>query len=357
MRYQAGLTLVELMVATTLSLILLAGVLVVFEGNKTTYKMQSGLATLQENGRYAIRRLSEDLKLTGFGGCRYLQGERSPTIVMTANSPDDYVQDFIDGVFIVGQDNVNAVSPYSLLDAVDRPARNPVVGSDWLEVRLPFESRVMLVTGDVGSIAGTASTAAGTIGTLAGEDEVDLANGEFFLIADCGGGEIFEADAVDPLRFNNGANENGGTLKRSYGADAEVIQLSRAIYFVADTDRTNSTGQPVFALYRHDPVSGNTVEMVDGVEDLQVTYSLDTNGDGTVDETGQTAAEVEAANDWNRVNSVRLSLLLDSVDGIGGDRMPYVFNGADVAADTLAAGDSRLRQEFTLTVAVRNSSL
>ena len=38
---QSGLTLVELMIATTLSLVLLAGVLLVFSANKTTYRMQN----------------------------------------------------------------------------------------------------------------------------------------------------------------------------------------------------------------------------------------------------------------------------------------------------------------------------
>ena len=61
MKRQAGLTLVELMVATTLSLVLLAGVLLVFTANKTTYQMQNGLGTLQENGRnapYPLRKLA-----------------------------------------------------------------------------------------------------------------------------------------------------------------------------------------------------------------------------------------------------------------------------------------------------------
>ena len=50
---QAGLTLVELMVATTLSLVLLAGVLLVFSAKKTTYQMQTGLGTLP--GERSIR--------------------------------------------------------------------------------------------------------------------------------------------------------------------------------------------------------------------------------------------------------------------------------------------------------------
>ena len=66
LKRQAGLTLVELMVATTLSLVLLAGVLV-FTANKATYQMQNGFGTLRENGRYAIRQIAADLQLDGYG--------------------------------------------------------------------------------------------------------------------------------------------------------------------------------------------------------------------------------------------------------------------------------------------------
>ena len=64
LRRQAGLTLVELMVATTLSLVLLAGVLLVFQSNKATYQMQSGLGTLQENGRYGGADAPAEIALT-----------------------------------------------------------------------------------------------------------------------------------------------------------------------------------------------------------------------------------------------------------------------------------------------------
>lgn len=51
---QRGLTLMEVMVAITISLILLAGVMQIFLGSRQTYRMQDGLARLQENGRFAM---------------------------------------------------------------------------------------------------------------------------------------------------------------------------------------------------------------------------------------------------------------------------------------------------------------
>ena len=43
-QHQGGLTLVEVMIALTLSLVLLAGVMQVFVATRTTYRVDEGLA-------------------------------------------------------------------------------------------------------------------------------------------------------------------------------------------------------------------------------------------------------------------------------------------------------------------------
>ncbi|MCP5439682.1 MAG: prepilin-type N-terminal cleavage/methylation domain-containing protein [Chromatiaceae bacterium] len=110
MKRQAGLTLVELMVATTLSLVLLAGVLLVFTANKTTYQMQNGLGTLQENGRYAMRQIAADLQLAGFGGC--LSPRLDPRVVILANTPPPYLTNFTTGEFFDGRNDETATHTY-----------------------------------------------------------------------------------------------------------------------------------------------------------------------------------------------------------------------------------------------------
>ena len=53
-----------------------------------------------------------------------------------------------------------------------------------------------------------------------------------------------------------------------------MTELAAHTYFVADTTRTNSAGQAIMALYRFDGTTAQ--ELVDGVEDLQIEYALDT---------------------------------------------------------------------------------
>jgi type IV pilus assembly protein PilW len=65
---QGGLSLIELMVAITISLTLLAGVLQIFMSNKHTSRVQENLGRIQENGRFAIDHISRSLRMTAWQG-------------------------------------------------------------------------------------------------------------------------------------------------------------------------------------------------------------------------------------------------------------------------------------------------
>ena len=59
---QAGFTLVELMIAGTLGLLLLAGIIQLFAGSQQSYKLQNQLADIQENGRFALMILERQVQ-------------------------------------------------------------------------------------------------------------------------------------------------------------------------------------------------------------------------------------------------------------------------------------------------------
>jgi prepilin-type N-terminal cleavage/methylation domain-containing protein len=55
-----GFTLVELMVAVTIGLIILAAVSRIFVTSRASYKLDEGLARVQENGRFAVDFLTRE---------------------------------------------------------------------------------------------------------------------------------------------------------------------------------------------------------------------------------------------------------------------------------------------------------
>lgn len=63
---QSGFTLIELLVALALGLLVSIGIVALFQSTSNTNRAQDALARLQENGRFAVNRLVDDVRM-GFG--------------------------------------------------------------------------------------------------------------------------------------------------------------------------------------------------------------------------------------------------------------------------------------------------
>ncbi len=91
-------------------------------------------------------------------------------------------------------------------------------------------------------------------------------------------------------------------------------------------------------------------EVAEGVEDFQITYGQDTNGDNFAD----IFTPADAVADWQQVVSVRASLLLRSkANTTAQTTQNYNFNGAT----TIAPPDRRLRRPFNVTIQLRNRTI
>lgn len=62
-----GLSLVELMIAMVLGLLITAAVVQLFLTNRQTYSLQQGVASVQEQGRFAVDFLSQEMMSAGYG--------------------------------------------------------------------------------------------------------------------------------------------------------------------------------------------------------------------------------------------------------------------------------------------------
>ena len=69
MNKQSGFSLIEIMIALLIGVFLLGGMLQIFSVSQQTYRMQSNLARLQENGRFALDFLAHDIRMVGYWGC------------------------------------------------------------------------------------------------------------------------------------------------------------------------------------------------------------------------------------------------------------------------------------------------
>lgn len=64
-----GFGLVEIMVALVLGLIVVAGIIQIFISTKATYQSQSTAARMQEDARFALSKLIQEIRMTGMYGC------------------------------------------------------------------------------------------------------------------------------------------------------------------------------------------------------------------------------------------------------------------------------------------------
>ncbi|MFT6414607.1 MAG: type IV pilus assembly protein PilW [Glaciecola sp.] len=99
---QSGFTLIELMISLTLGLILSAAVIQVMISNNSTERLNRSIASAQENGRFIIARLRNDLIMTGRYDMLRPELNKDVDIVVEAsfvhNNPIPVVGDFSNGL-------------------------------------------------------------------------------------------------------------------------------------------------------------------------------------------------------------------------------------------------------------------
>ena len=94
--------------------------------------------------------------------------------------------------------------------------------------------------------------------------------------------------------------------------------------------------------------SGLTQPLIENVEDMQITYGIDS--DGSHSPNYFVPAGSVAASDWSKVVSLHISLLLRTHDeNLTPTQQTYHYNGA-----TTTATDGRLREVVSTTIALRN---
>lgn len=340
-----GVTLVELMIAMTLGLVIIAAVGWVYLGTTQTYRTQDALSRMQEGARYAFELISNDLRMAGATGC----GNDSRVNVVNNLPTNWYANLFEQPLASLERDNNPGIRQYS----------------DALRIVRADVSREYIVNShDAGAFQFNVGTH-------------DIAAGDILLATDCTHAAVFQASAAGSPIVSHASGGTPGNAFADLGtggsaytfvAGSRLYKLSGVTYYVAQ----NPAGE--LALYRARPVGATATvtaeELVEGVEDIQFAFAVDTDavpdgapnfldpdGDGDpylrADQVISAAVPGATAQDkWSRVVSVRVSLLMRTVeDNVvpGSSPQRYTYNGA-----TVDAPDRRLRTVFTHVVSLRN---
>ena len=342
---QAGFGIIELMIAITLGIVLSGAVIQVTLASQRSQRILEAVSQLQESGRIAVSFLTRDLRMAGYMGCPNL--ERIPVNVIAKNPPSDL--NFTAENVLRGQDNVSAGNAYSA-----------VANTDIISIQRAVPPAV--------NLAG--NVAPNNANIQIESNPAGIGANDLVFVTDCINADLFKATTASNNGGNGNGNGNGNSnvtithasnnnspnkLSKIYGYDAEVMGFQSLVYFVRDSGRTTPAGNAIHSLWVQARSLGsgaapNATELVEGVEDMQITYGEDTDGDRDID-AYRSAADVT---DFSAVLSVRIELLMHSLDdNIIGSSGEFVqnslsFNGAAVASD------QRLRQVYSTAVAIRN---
>lgn len=361
---QQGLTLVELLVSLALGIILTAAVIQSYLGTKQTFNINNGLGRTQENARFSLHFLKEDIRNAGYSSCigrirNKLTGDPSEFLshldsVIGWDASGTRFGNTIELTNAIENDQTHWNSsvgnlPNYLDDLV-------IFGSDVLSVKRYEPINVAIVSSD---------SSASTITTVSNHD---IEESSILLVGDCWQTELFQHfdSASDPQILT--ADESGSTpgnrtiatnkWLRDYSADDKLLQYKNTYYYIGVGASGLSslfryeTSRPAADLQRSEVVAGSQ-ELVEGVESMQVLYGEDTNNDLNPNR----YVSADQVSDWSDVVSVRVGLLLRSINESTDFDQADAYTLLDNITFEHAEEDRVLRYSVNATIELRNKGL
>src|SRR5688572_1892520 len=311
-RHQRGLTLIEFMVSITIGLIMVAA-LATLIGDQSSNRAEVDRAErLIENGRYAIRAMTDDLQLAGYWG----ELSTAPTGTLTA-VPDPCSLSVAD-ITNAAQLHVQGYSsPASGVLSTCISNRRP--DTDILVVRRADPDTSSLLTGgavDLGKL---------TDGQLYIQTGLDSASANFSAVINIG------SSATNAATFS--------LKKKGMTATATVRKVVVRIYYIAScsvevsgscTGADGGNPTPTMKMVELSAAAGaaawsSPVTIAEGIETMQIDYGVDTDSDGAPNSDADGSALTHL--NWGDVMVVKIHLVARSLERTPGfaDNKTYVL--------------------------------
>lgn len=371
-RRQMGLSLVELMISLAISSVVTIGLIQMFTANQESASMLRGQATLGESGRFAMEMIGRSVRKANYRGCNSkravedtidtvpyefslelgLQGYEgnvgggwSPDFSTTSMPRTSGASDT--NVFSPNGETLTGVDLDDLVDATD-------VITVWFAGSNEFsvDTAVQPLSSGTEAILLNASTA---------DIANDLARFHVAFINDCSAENMIVITQINSVGGQAELEHNAGSgvgttqnltpiMGRGAGFQDGVIvhPIISHTFYIGTSGNVNSFGDPIAALYRKEGINV-PVELVEGVEDLQILYGVDTGGAALVP---TTYVDASLVSDYRDVIAIRIQITANSVEDVGSTQQFRDLDGdGDIDVDDV---DGLLRRTFTQTIRLRN---
>ncbi|WP_044842034.1 PilW family protein [Thalassomonas viridans] len=320
LKKQQGFSLIELFISLATGLVLFAGVLSVFVGIRATSSETSTFGELQENGRFAINLLTDDLLRQGFWGELPESLSTGLLVSFPAQIAGDCVGDGINNSsFPQAVGHFRALWGTSLTSAASMGCIDDAkTGSDLLQIKRVVSVPVAAANVD---------------------------NDRYYLIANANSGAIFAGDAAIPA-IN----------------DAQIWEYQHHIYYISEYSQGGNTVPVLMQGQLRNgilpPVFFN--QAIDGIEMIRFMYGVDSDNDGVVN------AFIAAGNMldtyWDnesdvRILAVKIFVLARSILPDASYENLNTYQLGDLAVNFVSggSGDNYRRLLFTSTITLPNA--
>lgn len=334
---QRGLSLVELLISIGIGLLITLVIAYLYTESRTTYRLNDNLARLQENGRIAMEFIGRDLRMAGYWGCA---GRSIASPINTLNDANAYAYQF--AVPITGHE---AMPAGTWLPSLPSNLRSVQTATDVITIRTVFGKGITVLDHPGGNPPGSAD--------LKISSDHNLKEGDIVLVSDCSNAAVFQITNINRAGgFSNLVHNTGigtpGNATKALGKEytgGTIQRIASFTYYI----RLNVAGRP--SLYRY--AMGRSEELVENVENMQISYGVDEDNDGDVD----TYKAANHVTDWQRVRAVDIRLLLVSPDDhVATQSQLYRYHDRDQdgVPEAEVSPDRRLRYVYSSIIGLRN---
>jgi type IV pilus assembly protein PilW len=311
-----GFTLIEMLVSSSLSLVVLGAALYLYSSSQHSYRTQSLNRQIQENGRFALQIIGEDLRMARYLGINMM--------LTTIDDPDDtaslvfgcggagWASDIMQPIYAENNSNpyaANCIEP-----------QNYTANTDVLVVR-HVESQPVATS--------------------------NIQADHLYLHTSLLSGKLFKA------------GENGVVDVSVDESPVHTYKLSTNVYYIrpcsdaGDNSRCGDAEDDTIPTLVRETLTGTgtrTEPLVEFVENFQIRFGIDTGTDYIVDQ----YVDPNEVGDWSKALSARIFVLVRSPSAVTG----YNNNNTYVAGDTnVVPADNYYRKLFSETLQLRNPSL
>lgn len=363
----AGFSLTELLIANTVGLMLIAGMIAVFQSNQRSSMLNTSMTDIQENARFAMDKLADDIRMSGFQGCIDINSGSAQ--IISKSKPTSNLHASAAYASVITDGNLWTPAPpdgFNTFDHIALAGTHALILQFGDSSTFPLKEQISL--GGVPNRAGPI-----VVDTKPGisSRKFDLDEGDYAMISNCTAANIFRvtgvAESGNQASIEHAASLNEtAALANDFGdaksiLETKVMRFVSNIYYIADTGLTNDDGNSITALFQqslpYDDITNNPpTELIRGVENMRVSFGIRTGSESLT-----YVLPTDSRFDARMVESVRIGLLMSSYDSVAqsDDVNTYVLAGQPIMADSTAGnnshpGDRRFRLAFNTTVKVRN---